>query len=224
METSGNQWLAEYDQLNQLWRHADSRLNNGLSIFLTSNAIVVSALGVVLAQTTNTPIEYRRLLFGPAIALALGVFASGLIYVQVIVKNQVSKEKYLAGLSHIRSYIQTFDITLPTYLVHPTVLCTKLTPSEKTQGGPTTKAKLPWPLLVAVSVWGSAMLGVAGGLFAWMLQTEWLNKIPTDLSQWCNPGNIASGLRVAVGLVGIALQCTYASRQNLLEYKKPPEE
>lgn len=91
--------LAEFSNLTDLWKHTDSRLESGLNIYLTTNALLISAIAFFSQRVTDTTSFLIIIVF---IAVALSV--TGIILSTRLLSTAFIKTEYMHARNMIRRY------------------------------------------------------------------------------------------------------------------------
>ena len=93
--------LSEFQQVNDLWRHTDSRLESGLNIYLTATAIVIPGL-VYIFQNINDFSAFLKIYS----LIAIGLLVGGLVLDRRISGTARVKAEYIHALNRIRGYFK----------------------------------------------------------------------------------------------------------------------
>jgi hypothetical protein len=106
--------LDEFGELGEFWRHADSRVENALNLYLTSGTIVVSAI-VLLGQRSGD----LDVFLTAAIFVAVALAAAGIVLARRIVGADIIKAEYIYALELIRRFFVDNAAQITPYLVLP---------------------------------------------------------------------------------------------------------
>lgn len=150
--------LAEFNHLDTFWRHTDSRVENGLRLYLTVSAIVVSAMAILSQQ-----IRDLRAFVLVAVIVAAGLFVVGYALASHLLTTAFLKAEYIFGLNLIRRYFVDNDQSLGEYLAFP-YNASAATWSEKDKRIPAARS-----LLLAIAAWEGFLLGGIFASLAWMV-------------------------------------------------------
>jgi hypothetical protein len=197
-ESAGDKFmLAEFNELGDLWRHTDQRLDKGLAIYLTTTTIAVSVLAIVARQDASQwlPQDIRWIL---TIALSLLLAINGVVYARLIVESQRTKTEYRFAAMRIRRYFVGQDENLRAYTIlriddsvdldrasfekHPQEL-TGYKKELREALDKSVKVKIPMALLFGVYTITGVSLGV-GVTATIVLAKDWLRSTMTFTKDW----------------------------------------
>jgi hypothetical protein len=149
--------LAEFNHLDTFWRHTDSRVENGLRLYLTVSAIVVSGMAILSQQ-----IRDLHAFVLVAVIVAAGLFVVGFALASHLLSTAFLKAEYILGLNLIRRYFVDNDQSIGEYLAFP-YDASAATWSDKDRRIPAAKS-----LLLGIAVWEGCLLGGVFAGLVWM--------------------------------------------------------
>jgi hypothetical protein len=151
--------LAEFNHLDTFWRHTDSRVENGLRLYLTVSTVVVSAMTILSQQVKDLHAFVLA-----AVVVAAALFAVGFALASHLLSTAFLKAEYIFGLNLIRRYFVDNDQSLGEYLAFP------YNPSTAAWRDKERRIPAARSLLLGIAAWEGILLG---GIFAgitWLVE------------------------------------------------------
>jgi hypothetical protein len=133
-------------------------VQNGLRLYLTVSAIVVSAMAILSQQ-----IRDLHAFVAAAVIVAAGLFGVGLALSGHLLTTAFLKAEYILGLNLIRRYFVDNDQSLGEYLAFP------YDPSAATWKDKERRIPAARGLLMAIAAWEGLLLGGVFAGLAWMV-------------------------------------------------------
>lgn len=161
--------LAEFNHLSNIWQHTDSRMEKGINIYVTLNAIIVSGLMVLSQQITN-----YRVFTVIGILITCGLAVIGTLLSIRIMTTKIIKIHYLDAINLIRRYFVDNEESLQKYLLLP-VANNLIDSSDKRK----IRRHIPVPKVVTfIHVWNALLLSFAVGSILWIIKQTFHPLLP----------------------------------------------
>jgi hypothetical protein len=169
-EKSGEFLLAEFNQLCELWRYADKRIESTLNTYFTISTLVISGLFFLFQQ-----VQDLRSLVTLTIPIATALLIGGIALTKRIQETDILKERYDYAINLIKNYFVDNDTRIAEYLFlrfDVGLNATKLKIKQFIKIG---------FLLRSTLVWNSLLLGYISAAIAWLVESRFLLGVPIGI-------------------------------------------
>jgi hypothetical protein len=169
-EKSGEFLLAEFNQLCELWRYADKRIESTLNTYFTVSTLVISGLFFLFQQ-----VQDLRSLITLTIPIATALLIGGIALTKRIQETDILKERYDYAINLIKNYFVDNDTRIAEYLF-----------LRFNVGQNATKLKIKQFLKIgfllrSTLVWNSLLLGYISTAIAWLVESRFLLEFPLGI-------------------------------------------
>jgi hypothetical protein len=166
-EESGEFLLAEFNQLCELWRYADKRIESTLNTYFTVRTLVISGLFFLFQQ-----VQDLRSLITLTIPIATALLVGGMALTRRIQETDILKERYDYAINLIKNYFVDNDARIAEYLF-----------LRFDVGQNAAKLKIRQFLKIgfllrSTLVWNSLLLGYVSASIAWLVEPRFLLEVP----------------------------------------------
>lgn len=152
--------LAEFNGLNELYRHTNSRVYTSLNFYLTFAVAAATVAVLLFGYVSDTRVFLIALL-----PMLSAIFLLGYFLADQVAKSTRTTREYLLGLNLIRHYFAHEYQHIAPYLILPTVSPTGSREQDLVQARPRGSNES----VVVISLINSIVLGCMSGTVVWIL-------------------------------------------------------